>query len=87
MYVVVVYDIGEERVTNVMKVCRVYFHHIQNSVFEGYINQKNYKEFKGKVKEIIKRDEDSLLIFKFRKREVFTKEVVGLEKNPAENIL
>ena len=44
MYIVLVYDIGEERVARIMKVCRKYLNHIQNSVFEGEISVANFKK-------------------------------------------
>ena len=87
MYVIVVYDTNVKRVTKALKLCRIYFHHIQNSVFEGNIRQKDYNEFRERLDVLINKHEDSVLIFKFRKKELFDKEVVGIEKNPAENIL
>jgi len=87
MYVIVVYDTNIKRVTKALKLCRIYFHHIQNSVFEGDITQKNYAEFREKLEFLIDKEEDSVIIFKFRKKELFDKEIVGIEKNPAENIL
>lgn len=37
MFVIVTYDVSQKCVTKVMKICRKYLNHIQNSVFEGMI--------------------------------------------------
>ena len=37
MFVILVYDIKEQRVTKVLKKCREYLSWVQNSVFEGEI--------------------------------------------------
>ena len=86
MYVLLVYDIKEERVAKVLKVCRQYLYRIQNSVFEGEITDPNLRELKFKLKKIINLDLDSVFIFKMRTKDVFKKEIVGIEEFPIENI-
>jgi CRISPR-associated protein Cas2 len=39
MYVILVYDMGEKRVSKMMKHCRKYLNWIQNSVFEGKLRR------------------------------------------------
>ncbi len=70
-----------------MKLCRMYLHHIQNSVFEGSITESNYNTFINELKSCINETEDSVLIYSFRKKEMFHKKILGIEKNPADNIL
>lgn len=86
MYVILVYDIKEERVVKVLKICRQYLHRIQNSVFEGEITDASFKELKMKLKNIINEDLDSILVFKMRTNNVFKREVIGIEEFPIENI-
>ncbi|MDX1905292.1 MAG: CRISPR-associated endonuclease Cas2, partial [Thermonemataceae bacterium] len=43
MYVILIYDCGEKRVTKMLKLCRQYLHWIQNSVFEGEISEVKLK--------------------------------------------
>ncbi len=86
MYVILVYDIKEERVVKILKICRQYLNRIQNSVFEGEISDSNFKELKMKLNKIIKKEFDSILIFKFRTDSMFKKEVLGIEEFPIENI-
>ena len=40
MFVVLVYDVKQERVGKVLKICRKYLTHVQNSVFEGGNNTR-----------------------------------------------
>lgn len=87
MYVLLVYDICDNRVTSVLKICRQYLHRIQNSVMEGEISESNLKALKMKLKKVIVEDEDAILIFKFRSENLFKKEVLGREKLPIENII
>jgi CRISPR-associated protein Cas2 len=81
MYVILVYDIGEKRVGKMLKLCRRYLNWIQNSVFEGEITPVKLQELLVKAKEIIKREEDSIIIFKNRDEKWLEKQVIGREKN------
>lgn len=88
MYVVVVYDVDQKRCTKMLKLCRGYLHHIQNSVFEGEITGARLEELKIKAKKIMnEEDEDSLIVFKSRNEKWLDKEIVGFDKRPVDNIL
>lgn len=87
MYVILVYDIGEKRVGKMLKLCRRYLNGIQNSVFEGEKSEVKLKEFEIKAKEIIKKEEDSIIIFKSRQEKWLEKEVIGKEKNELDTFL
>ncbi len=82
MYVLLVYDINEKRVNKALKTCRRYLHWIQNSVFEGEITAGKLAELLSRLKKIIKKDEDSVLIFKFASEKLFEKQIMGVEKAP-----
>lgn len=81
MYIILVYDIGEKRVAKMLKLCRQYLNWIQNSVFEGELTPSQLRELKMKAREIMKVEEDSLIIFNSRREEWLEKEVIGKEKN------
>ena len=81
MYVILVYDIGEKRVSKMLKLCRRYLNWIQNSVFEGEITEVKLKELLSSAKKIMVQDEDSIIIFKSRQEKWMEKEVLGKEKN------
>lgn len=53
MYIILVYDMGEKRVSKMLKLCRRYLNWIQNSVFEGEITEVKLKELKLKANEIM----------------------------------
>ena len=86
MYVILVYDIDQKRVAKMLKLCRRYLHHIQNSVFEGEITSVKLKELVSEARLFMK-DSDSLIVFKSRNEKWLEKEVYGREKNPLENII
>jgi CRISPR-associated protein Cas2 len=87
MYIILVYDIGERRVSKMLKLCRKYLNWIQNSVFEGEITEVKYKELIIHAKKIMKIEEDSLIVFKSREEKWLDKEVIGQEKNDLDTFL
>ena len=88
MYVIVVYDVEQSRCGKLLKLCRSYLHHIQNSVFEGEITEAKLEELRIKAKKIMKEnDGDSLIIFSSRNEKWLEKEIVGVDKRPVDNVL
>ncbi|MFN4084207.1 MAG: CRISPR-associated endonuclease Cas2 [Bacteroidia bacterium] len=87
MYIILVYDIGEKRVGKMLKLCRRYLNWIQNSVFEGEITEVKLKELLIEAKKIMYKDEDSLILFKNKDQKWLEKVIIGVEKNPLENII
>ncbi len=81
MFVILVYDFNEKRVSKALKICRRYLTWVQNSVFEGEISEANYKKILLELRRIIKKDEDSVLIYKFRTKNYFERQSLGLIKN------
>jgi len=84
MYVILVYDINEKRVTKALKTCRVYLNWVQNSVFEGEISEAKLKELQIRLRRITRATEDSVMIYRMRSADAFRKEIIGLEKNSAD---
>ena len=87
MYAIIVYDVNEKRVVKVLKLLRKYLNWIQNSVFEGELTDGKFKELKMELKKLLKLEEDSVLIFKFRTARAFKKEIIGQERNPIDTFL
>ncbi len=81
MYVVLVYDVGEKRVSKMLKLCRRYLHWIQNSVFEGELTEVQLKELLQEAQNVMLSKEDSLIIFKSRDIKWLEKITLGVEKN------
>ena len=89
MYIVLVYDIkldeeGPRILRHTFKECKKYLHHVQNSVFEGEISKSKLIEFKLKIQKIIRKDKDSVIIFKSREERWLDKEIIGYEKYPTD---
>lgn len=87
MYVILVYDIDAKRVSKMLKLCRRYLNWIQNSVFEGELTEVKLKELILEANEIMKTEEDSLIIFSSRQEKWLDKLVIGKEKNEIDNML
>lgn len=86
MYVVIVYDIGVERINKVHKYLRTVLFWVQNSVFEGELSKSELKKVKMDLDELIEKDIDSIIIFQFPEK-FLKKEILGLEKNSIELII
>ncbi len=87
MYVILVYDIGEKRVGKMLKLCRRYLSWIQNSVFEGEITEVKLKELLAEAGKFIRKEEDSIIIFRSRDSRWLDKEIVGKEQSSVDNFL
>lgn len=78
MYVVLVYDVRKKRVQRVMKICRKYLNHLQNSVFEGNITDAKLTSLKNEIKALIDVKSDSVCIFKLDSTKYVSKEQIGI---------
>ena len=78
MYVVLVYDVRKKRVQRVMKICRKYLNHLQNSVFEGNITDAKLTSLKNEIKASIDVKSDSVCIFKLDSTKYVSKEQIGI---------
>ena len=86
MYLILVYDIKLERVNKVMKICRQYLDHVQNSVFEGEITSAGFRELKNKISAAINKKYDSIIIYELWK-DSFKRNIIGIEKKEINNFL
>ena len=87
MYVILVYDFGEKRVQKMLKLCRKYLMWIQNSVFEGEISEARLKELLMQADAFMKREEDSIILFKNRDKSWMDKEIIGQERGETDIFL
>ena len=94
MYVILVYDInleekeGQRVLRNVFKISKKYLVHIQNSTFEGELLESQYMKFKSEVNKYIRKDKDSVILFKTRSEKWLEKEFVGrVEEDKTSNFL
>lgn len=87
MYVILVYDIREDRVARACKLCRRYLKWVQNSVFEGELTEAKLERLKSELSKIINKEYDSILIYRLRDQKLASKEIMGVERSPTDNIL
>ncbi|WP_082781425.1 CRISPR-associated endonuclease Cas2 [Thermococcus peptonophilus] len=80
-----VYDVSVDRVNKVKKFLRQHLHWVQNSVFEGEVTLAEFERIQEGIKELINKDEDSVIIYKLRSMP--QRETIGIEKNPIEDII
>lgn len=81
MYVILVYDFGEKRVSKMLKLCRKYLNWIQNSVFEGEISEARLKELLMQSDKFMEKDEDSIIIFSGLSQSSMDKRIIGKERS------
>ena len=87
MYVILVYDFGEKRVSKMLRLCRRYLNWIQNSVFEGEISEVRLKELLILAKDFMKPDVDSIILFKGASQISMDKEIIGQERSSIDTFL
>lgn len=85
MYVIMVYDVGVERVVKVLKIGRKYLTHVQNSLLEGELSPGQFKRLKHEVAHVIDDDHDTVLFYTLRSTAYLEKERLGIAtKEPGE---
>ncbi|WP_300386611.1 CRISPR-associated endonuclease Cas2 [Clostridium sp.] len=92
MYVILVYDIktddGGQRVLNrTFKTCKKYLSHIQNSVFEGELAESQIVKLKYELDGIIRKDKDSIILFKSRNERWLSKNMWGKQDDKTSNFI
>ncbi len=92
MYIVLVYDIsfeenGQRRLNRVFKICKKYLSHIQNSVFEGELSNSQIVKLQYELNGIIRRDRDSIILFKSRNERWLEKDMWGVQEDKTSNFI
>lgn len=86
-YCIITYDIEQKRVNRVQKVLRRYFTWVQNSVFEGEIQEGKLAKCLQELQRIIKNNVDSIYIYQFTLQSQCQKKVLGHEKGNILNLI
>ena len=87
MYIILVYDIESNSVAKVCKYLRQHLNWIQNSIFEGQLTKAQLTRVKSGLAQLTDPEKDSIIIFQLRDARWVNKEVMGVDKNPATNLL
>lgn len=77
MYVILTYDVVAKRNPKVLKTCRQYLTHVQKSVFEGYISEKQLNTLKDALIKMIDFESDQIAIYRCTTGNTIMKEIVG----------
>ena len=81
MYVIVVYDMEAHRTQLMLKLCRRYLIHVQNSVLEGEISEGDLTTLKGEIEDLLQTGE-SVVVYELSSDSLFNRAVYG--EDPAE---
>ena len=90
VYLILVYDIiadvdGAWVSRNTFKTCKKYLTNIQKSTFEGQLKESEYMKLKMELNKYIRKDKDSLLVFKSRDQRWMDKEYLGIVDDKTSN--
>ena len=77
MWIILTYDIAVKRNSKALKICRRYLTHVQKSVFEGEITEKNLTRLKGELQRVIDSDNDQITIYDFDSVRWAAKDIIG----------
>lgn len=86
MYVVIVYDVGVERINKVRTFLRQYMNWIQNSVFEGELTKAEYLKIHYRLRELTE-SSDHIVFYSARDRKYMGIEELGTPKADTGNII
>jgi CRISPR-associated protein Cas2 len=81
MYVIITYDVAEERVAKVHKKLKEYLIWSQNSVFEGEITQSLLKQCLFELENIIVDSVDSINVYEIKNPKNLKKYSYGVDKS------
>lgn len=76
MYVIVVYDMEADRTHLMLKLCRRYLVHVQNSVLEGEISEGDLATLKGKIEDLLQEGE-SVMVYELSSDRLLNRTVYG----------
>ena len=80
-------EAGPKVLRKVFKECKKYLVHIQNSVFEGELSDAQLFKLEMTLKKFLRKDRDSLIVFKTRNEKWLDKEFWGKEDDATSNFI
>ncbi|MEM0506198.1 MAG: CRISPR-associated endonuclease Cas2 [Thermosphaera sp.] len=87
MYVIMVYDVGVDRVSKVLQIARKYLHWVQNSVLEGEITDANLLRLQAELLRVIDKEKDSITLYMLRTTKYLQKTTLGAIKGLPDTFL
>lgn len=87
MYIILAYDVGEERVGRVCKYLKRFLPRVQNSVFEGELSDAKLERMKVGLMKLLQPPSDAVLLWVLRDARWADRQVLGAEKLPVSTFL
>ncbi len=85
--VLLVYDIAEERLPVVYKICKKYLHWVQNSVFEGELTRGKINALIRELESVINEEEDSIVLYIYSQNSEIGRISLGLQVDEVDNFM
>jgi len=76
MYVIVVYDMEADRTHLMLKLCRRYLVHVQNSVLEGKSRREICCDTEGEIEDLLQEGE-SVMVYELSSDQLLNRTVYG----------
>jgi len=86
-YVVAVYDVRPHRAARVLKLFRRYLFHVQRSVFEGTLTERQRTQLMDEARRLIDPNEDCLILYEIAHPHLVQRELIGSELYPMSTII
>lgn len=80
MYVIIVYDVGVERVNKVRVYLKQYLNWVQNSVLEGELTEAEYMKVMTGLRDVIDESTDNVICYKTKDRKFLSIDEIGTKK-------
>jgi len=84
MFIILFYDIPKKtkknNYTKIKKIAEKYLQRVQYSVFEGNLSEAVLFEMKVKLKEVVAKNIDSIVIYSFKSMYYSEREILGIDK-------
>lgn len=87
MYVIIVYDVGVERVNKVRIYLKQYLNWVQNSVLEGELTEPEYLKIMKGLRDVIDESQDNVICYKSRDKKYLAIDEIGTKKAEITNII
>jgi len=87
MYIILVYDVGVERVSKVCQFLRKFLNWVQNSVFEGELSESELLKIENGLKDIIDQENDSIVIYTLSSEKIISRKFIGTKKSEISSII
>lgn len=77
---IIVYDVGEERVNKVRIYLKQYLNWVQNSVLEGELTEAEYMKVMNGLRDVIDESLDNVICYKTKDRKYLAIDEIGTKK-------